>query len=155
MALLRRWFALHGSVSARFYVLSGFALMALKYCVDALLVWRVTGHLLSPVDYLNPMASLRAPGVSLPAGLLVAMALWALPFLWIGLTMSVRRAATVGRSPWLGLLFAAPVANFLLIALLALSRSSTRAREPAPPVLRLSASLTGILLGLGSARVWC
>ena len=40
------------------------------------------------------------------------MFLWTLPFMWIAVTMSVRRVADVGDSPWLGLLVVIPIVNY-------------------------------------------
>lgn len=48
------------------------------------------------------------------------MAFWTLPFLWIGVGLSLRRAADAGRSPWLALLFFVPYVKFLLIVWLCL-----------------------------------
>ena len=36
-----------------------------------------------------------------PAWLLPVLALWTLPFLWIGVTLTMRRAENAGRSAWL------------------------------------------------------
>jgi hypothetical protein len=46
------------------------------------------------------------------------MLAWALPFIWIGVSMSARRAVNAEQSPWLSLLFFVPVLNYLVIALL-------------------------------------
>lgn len=45
--------------------------------------------------------------------------LWTLPFLWIAVSMSIRRAAFVGYSPWLGLLVLVPVVNLITMLVLA------------------------------------
>src|SRR6266699_4298697 len=51
---------------------------------------------------------------------LLGLALWTLPFLWIGFGMSVRRAADAGRSAWWALLFFVPVLNYVLMVTLSL-----------------------------------
>jgi hypothetical protein len=48
------------------------------------------------------------------------LAVWTLPFLWIGITLTVRRAVSAGRSPWWSFLFFVPYANYLLILVLAI-----------------------------------
>lgn len=60
--------------------------------------------------------------------------LLALPFLWIGLSMSVRRAVDAGLSPRLGFLFAVPGVNYVLMLVLA-----TLPSKPAPPLATSSA----------------
>lgn len=71
----RAWFSLRGSVSRRFYVLSGMVLMALKYAGDTLLVWAVTRGVISPADYLHPVFSVRVRALGpTPDWLFMAMA---------------------------------------------------------------------------------
>ena len=48
------------------------------------------------------------------------LVLWTLPFVWIGVSMSVRRAARAGLSPWLGLGFLLPFLNYLFMIGLAI-----------------------------------
>src|SRR2546429_3054376 len=44
---------------------------------------------------------------------------------WIGVSMTLRRAADAGRSPWWGLLFFVPVVNYAVMAWLARSEEHT------------------------------
>jgi uncharacterized membrane protein YhaH (DUF805 family) len=110
--LLRFWFTFDSPVSRRQYLANGAGLMAVKYGVDAALVWLLARQLWTPWDYLTTGADFAhsklagAPGVLLPL-----LGLWTLPFLWIGLTMTLRRALDAGRSAWFALLFFVPVAN--------------------------------------------
>src|SRR5690349_17861266 len=108
--------------------------MAVKLGVDVLAVYAVTGKLWTPLDYLKPVLS--AQGGYLhprPEWLLGAMAVWALPFLWIGISMSLRRALDAGISPWIALLFFVPFANWALIAVLAALPSRPRAAHATSP----------------------
>lgn len=130
MKLLRLWFGLTLPVSRRAYIASGFGLMALKLAIDNGLAFAATGHPWPLAAYLSPsvVAKDHALGPS-PGWLLTAMALIALPFLWVGLTMTVRRAADAGASPWLGLLFLVPVVNYfamLVFAALPTSKKEDR-----------------------------
>lgn len=124
--------------------------MLLKYAVDATVVWQFTGHWWSPLDYLSPLWSVRSIALrGVPPAALLGLALWTLPFLWIGVGMSLRRAADAGRSPWLALLFFVPYFKFLLIAWLCLlpSAQTTRWRATLPaPVLdeRVKSALMAI-----------
>ena len=62
-------------------------------------------HLWSPIDYLNPTYTFSEARSSLTPKLTAALVLWTLPFLWIGASMTMRRAVDAGRSAWVGLLF--------------------------------------------------
>src|SRR5438552_17434168 len=110
---VRVWFSVGEPVGRREYVLSGLALAAIKYLGDVALVWLATGRLWSLLDYLRPIHSLTA---SAPQQLFPALALWMLPFLWIGVNMSERRAADAGLSSWLALLFFVPGVNWVFMA---------------------------------------
>ena len=119
--LLALWFGLSSRVDRRRYLLSGAGLTVLKYLVDATVVWRFTGRWWSPLDYLSPLWSVRSIGLQgVPPEAVLGLALWTVPFLWIGVGMSLRRSVDAGRSPWLALLFFVPYLKFLLIAMLCL-----------------------------------
>jgi uncharacterized membrane protein YhaH (DUF805 family) len=129
------WFSLDGRVSRRAYVATGLGLMAFKYAVEALLLWRVTGQVWTPLDYLVPLWSLRASKLdACPQWLLLFLGGWTLPFAWIGAAMSLRRARDAGLPATAGLLFFCPVANYMLMLLLALlPADERRASTPAGP----------------------
>jgi uncharacterized membrane protein YhaH (DUF805 family) len=151
MSIVRAWFSLHRPASRRFYVLSGITLMALKYGADALLAWLVSGVVFSPLDYLNPVYTLRTRALGpVPDWLFVVMAVWALPFLWIGLSMSVRRAMQTGLSPWFGLLFGAPLINYPVILTLCVRSDRPAPSGPAAGTLAVDHKLSGALLGLAA-----
>lgn len=126
----RRWFDSSIPVDRRSYVASGFLLMALKYVIEAVLIGVATQKLWLPHLFLVPIASMRADWIGGDAvPLLVALGLLSLPFLYVGLSMSVRRASDAGASPFLGTLFVVPFLNYALILYLSLVPSS-----PAPQV---------------------
>ena len=58
--------------------------------------------------------------------LYLSIVLWSLPFLWIGLGMTLRRAADAGLSPWFGILFFIPFINFIFMIILFLLPTSQR-----------------------------
>jgi len=126
--LLKLWFGVSEPVHQAAYVFSGFGLMLLKYCTEALLFWTFTSTFLTPLDFLNPTMDARRailqPGTEWLAW---ALFLWTMPFLWIAVSMSVRRATDAGRSPWIGLMVLIPVVN--LIVMLALSAMPSAKEE--------------------------
>lgn len=158
VALLRLWFGL-APVSRRAYARSGVSLMAGKYAVEALVLRLAAGVTWTPLDYLGPIATERARALEdAPAGLLLALGLWSLPFVWIGANMSLKRAVDAGLGPWLGLLFFCPFANYAVMLVLACLPSAPPEAEqgtqpaleapPAPPELRaalLSLSATTLV----------
>ncbi len=109
-----------GGVDRRTYAAVGCALVLLKYAVDAGIVYGLTGRVWTPLDYLNPVLTLRQQRLgSASTGLFqLAMALWTLPFLWIGVSMTMRRSYDAGLSAWFGLLFFVPLINYAVMLLL-------------------------------------
>jgi hypothetical protein len=127
--------------------------MALKYLVDALVVRQFTGHWWSPLDYFSPLAAVRTTALrGVPPGAVLGLALWTLPFMWIGVSMSLRRAVDAGRSAWIALLFFVPYAKYLLMVTLCLlpSVASETWRERLPAV-QLSERRKSALLAIGAA----
>src|SRR5882672_1079305 len=111
--LLRLWFGLAEPVSRTAYALSGFGLMGLKYVSETVLVHQVTGRWLTPLDYASPLLTSRQAVVGGGSLLVAALVVWTLPFLWIGVSMTMRRAEDAGRSPFLALLYFVPLVNYV------------------------------------------
>ena len=89
--MLRTLFGLHGRVNRRVYLVTGISLMLLKYVVDATAIYLVAHIVWTPRDYLIPLFSIKSAKVTaLPSWLGFALVLWALPFIWIGVTMMMR-----------------------------------------------------------------
>ena len=151
--LLRFWFTFDAPVSRRAYVTHGAALMAVKYVVDATLIWALAGQLWTPWDYLTTGADFAHSKLGgAPGALLPLLGVWTLPFLWIGLTMTLRRALDAGRSAWIALLFFVPIANYVLMALLCvLPTRSARGDAPRRPGRdgKLPSALLSIAAGVG------
>jgi uncharacterized membrane protein YhaH (DUF805 family) len=159
---LRLWFSLDEPVDRWAYVETGVILMVVKYGIDAFLVLLVAGQLWSPLDYLVPSLFMRTLKLGdAPAWLLVAMVLWTLPFLWIGVSMSLRRALDAGGSPWLAFLFFVPLVNYSLMGFLALlpSRSLETASRSSKPVTSgqrvaaVRALVVGVVAGIALVAV--
>ena len=154
---LKLWFTLLDPVDRRTYLANGLGLMALKYGVDAAGVGLVTGRFWSPLDYLLPFWFLRTAKLAgAPGWFFPALVLWTLPFLWIGVGMTLRRAVDAGRSPWLALAFFVPLLNYVvMLALSAVPTASERrwrADADVPVVdARLAGALHGVAAGLAVA----
>ena len=150
------WFGLRAPVSRAAYALSGFGLMGLKYAVEALVIHQVTGRWLTPLDYLNPVLSQRLPSTAGEPWLVPALLAWTLPFLWVGVSMTIRRAEDANVTSLVALLFFLPLVNYGLMLTLCALPSRPRTpwwgvwREPAPgEAMRHAAA--GAALGIAIA----
>ncbi|MEX2174501.1 MAG: SRPBCC family protein [Pirellulaceae bacterium] len=124
--LVRLWFGVREPVGQATYAASGFGLMLLKYAVEALAIWMFAAQWFPPWQFLNPVLTMRMellqPG---PPWLGWALFVWSLPFLWIAITMSVRRAADAGASPWAGMLVLVPLVNLVIMPVMCLMPRGT------------------------------
>jgi uncharacterized membrane protein YhaH (DUF805 family) len=162
--VLHLWFGFRDPVSRKAYLASGVALMAVKYGVDALLVYATQHVIWSPLSYLSPLYTLRINAFrDAPAWLFLVMTVFALPFMWIGVTMSIRRAVDAGLSAWVGVLFMVPFVNYAIMLLLSVvppkpgvawsphAMSAYRASDQAPPSLHIDSGVKSALLGVAVA----
>jgi uncharacterized membrane protein YhaH (DUF805 family) len=150
---LRLWFGFDERVDRGTYFRHGVGLTAFKYAVDALLIWRFADVVWTPFDYASPLWTTRQQltenGPAWLPALLVAIAL---PFLWIGVSMSMRRAIDAGYTPWIALLFFVPVINFVLMAVLSLLPPLSRMKWPvAPPPLAMDDRMKSAMLGVAAS----
>jgi hypothetical protein len=102
------------------YIRAGVALMLLKYAVDAALIYWVTGVVWTPADYLLSLANISSTKASrFTMGLSFTLIVWTIPFVWLGVLLSVRRAKDAGLPVWIVVGFFIPAVNYLLMAVLA------------------------------------
>ncbi len=127
--LVRLWFGLSLPVGRVEYLGSGVALAFLKYLAEALLVASVTGRPFMPWNYLDPLFSTRAALLRGHDGLQLALVAWTLPFLWVGLSMTLRRLRDAALPPALSLLFLVPGLNYILMFALCLAATRRRASD--------------------------
>lgn len=123
--LLLLWFGLSKKVTPRAYRNTGFLLMLVKYLADAGLIFVAAGgRVWQPWEYLTPWMNLHA---KLPSGVGMALVVQTLPFMWVGVSMTARRAVNAGFSGGTGVgLFFVPLINYLwMVALCALPEQST------------------------------
>lgn len=114
-------FGLVGEATQKDYIKVGVVLMLIKYLIEAVAIYAATHRVYTPIDFVNPLLSSReyfADGSV--AWLGMAWILWTLPFLWIAVALSIRRASNIGISPWFGLVILIPVVNWLGMFLMSL-----------------------------------
>jgi uncharacterized membrane protein YhaH (DUF805 family) len=163
------WFGFQAPIDRRVYLLSGLGLMVAR-CVGDLLILLSNGAtlswtLLNPSLYLAPSMASRGAIIHQlipdqidaadPGWPLITMAMWALPFLWIGVSMSLRRARDAGMSAWLGLSFFIPVFNLLAIAAFCALPSRPKKQDASPSsaegmgILRSAMEAVALAAGFG------
>lgn len=117
---MRTCLGLGAPVDRTTYAVTGVALAVVKYAVEAAVLWRYAGRLLSPLEFVSPSFAVRSRVLEgTPEWLPWTLFLWSMPFIWIALSMSVRRAAAAGVSPWIGAMVLLPVVNLVVMAVLA------------------------------------
>ena len=133
---LRTFFGVKGRVTRREYLTAGLILMFLKYVIDATAIYLVTHVIWTPGNYLFPLIGVHAATVGLfPSWLQLALLVWTLPFIWIGVTLMLRRAVDAGRSPAWCAAFFIPLINYavmLWLAALPSASAPTEIRKPDP-----------------------
>lgn len=88
-------------LSGRRFLLLGVGLFACKYAADAWVASALFQIHWMPWDYFMPGVAFRQASYAF-YGVLGSMAV---PFLWLGVSLTLRRLRTLRRSPWLALLF--------------------------------------------------
>lgn len=127
--LVRLLFLLDDKVDQRTYFTAGVLLMALKYLLDGSIYAYARGHFLTPWEFFSPLSSWRAIPSQDTAPLagwqnatdldiLSLVGIFSLPFMWVMISMSVRRAADAGKSPWIGTLTLVPFINLFVMLIL-------------------------------------
>src|SRR5947209_1896301 len=128
-----RW---HGTIDRKTYAVAGCSAFVLKYFLDKFVAFAVFGRswfLWSYWEPLGPDARVNAihPDTQVFAGTLLVLAL---PFIWLGATLTVQRLRDAGKPLWLVVLFFVPVINLLFFLLLCTMGShSAGARREAMP----------------------
>jgi hypothetical protein len=121
-----------GPLDRRTFVTVGLVVTAAKVIIDAAVIYAVTGVVWTPIDYIYPLVSLNASkAAAFSPGFAFLLLAWSIPFIWLGVTMSARRAQDAGIQVWVTVAFFLPLFNYLLLVLLALL--PTR-RPSEPPV---------------------
>ena len=136
---IRDLYSWKGKVDRRTFLTWGLLLFFVKFQINKYLLFS-KGHRPSPfsLDIVELLPSSNISQLSEPATL---TALVALPFLWAGIVLCIRRLRDIGAPLVLALLFFFPFINYLFFLILAAlpSASSTDAgvEQPAPFIKRL------------------
>ena len=131
LTLLRFWWSFDAPVPRHVYRVHGMLLILLKYAGDAALVALATGAVWTPLDYFASVPSILSTFAEAPAWLMPALAIWSLPFIWMGVTLTARRAYDAGWSPWWAVIFFIPLVNYIFM--LVLCALPTAPPQPEPP----------------------
>ncbi len=104
----------NGKASRGTYALVGAIGFAVKHNLDRYIALRF-GFRWGVWSYLNPLSrALQAsPLTAIERKFLAILLITAIPFIWIGITMTVKRLRDAGQAQWLTLLFFAPIVNLL------------------------------------------
>ena len=159
--LLRLWFSLSIPVTRKQYIVAGFSLMLLKYAVEAAIIYLTTGEIYRIEMFLSPILKHRSEVMSNMAQLLSwGLFAWTIPFLWISVTMSVRRSVASTGSSFLGLLILVPVVNFATMFLLCiLPNRKPRSNQSDVPVAtpiptnRVRSAVSGMFISIAGSLV--
>src|SRR6185369_184436 len=102
-----------GTVGRGVYTVVGVVGFALKHNIDRIIATSVFGRQFTPLNYwIPPVEAIRVDRLSTSdARFLLTMVLCAMPFIWVGLGMTIRRLRSANLPLWLGALFFAPVLN--------------------------------------------
>ncbi len=126
---LARFIGRDGRIGPMGFFVTGVWLFALKFLVDRLVAALAFGRPWSVYNYLIPIESFpltaRAPG---DARFYSAMLAVALPFVVVGILVTLARLRDADLPQWLSLLFFAPAANLIFFAALSVIPSAGRRR---------------------------
>jgi len=157
-----------GRVDRVSYFTVGMVAFALKFVLDWAMVTRVFHRPWSLLNYWRPFGAISGVhALSIENRLFAGVILFvALPFIWLGLAMTVKRLRDAGEPTWPAALFFAPVVNLLFFLVLSIKSSASGASPeegtpwPGPrflddwiPETRAGSAVVGIaataLFGLG------
>jgi uncharacterized membrane protein YhaH (DUF805 family) len=110
-----------GRVPRTPYALAGLTLFGVKFAIDWSLAHFIFHRSWSLIEYLAPGQAIGALLTDVPdRRFYIAMAAAALPFVAVGISLTIRRLRDAGLSPALVILFFLPLANLLFFAALCL-----------------------------------
>ncbi len=125
-----------GRVNRATYFLVGVSAFLLKFAVDWVVVTRLFHRPWSLLNYWRPFGAITGlHSLRLEDRLFAGTMMFvALPFIWLGLAMTVKRLRDAGEPTWLAALFFAPIANLLFYLVLSVKPSVavTDSEEGAP-----------------------
>ncbi len=148
-----RW---QGTVGRGTYASVGVTALAVKYALDRWVAGALFHRDWLPWNYLFPLGARvpwstgRTAGDPMFAATMLAIAL---PFIWLGVTLTVQRLRDAGQPVWLVVLFFVPVVNLLFLLLLCLMgphrREEAKQAAPWPETKPLNSLIPRSKLGAG------
>jgi hypothetical protein len=152
---LWRW---DGTIGRRLFLTLGFVLMAVKYNLDRLVAAVAFGRPWSLLSYYKQGTRTLLGIESGDIPFFLTMVALALPFIWAGVGLTLRRLRSIGLPSWLVAFFFVPVVNLLFfLALAALPDQPSHAGERVPqtafldrliPRSKSGSAVAGVMLGL-------
>ena len=124
-----------GKIGRATYASVGIIAFSLKFLIDWLTVTRAFHRPWSLLNYWRPFGAIHGmDSLSLENRFFAGTMLFvALPFIWLGLAMTVKRLRDAGQPTWLAALFFAPLANLAFFLALSLMPPSKRDHDEALP----------------------
>ena len=114
---LWRW---EGTIGRVAFALIGLLAFVLKYCLDFFIArfafgreWPLTGYWFFPFSAVSLEKTLQEN-----AGFIAALLVLALPFIWLGVVLTIRRLRSIGWPNWPVVFFFLPFFNLLFFLLL-------------------------------------
>jgi len=111
-------FSLVGRIGRARYLASGFILFAIKHNFDRILAASF-GYAWSPLSYWVFVTPDGIGAINSLAGFYCALILLAIPFMWMGTALTMRRLRDAGLPLWLVMLFFIPFLNLIFFIILA------------------------------------
>ena len=152
-----RW---QGTVGRGTYATVGVSALAAKFLLDRWVAGAFFHREWVPWNYLFPLgprvewSAARAAGDPVFAATMMAMAL---PFIWLGVTLTVQRLRDAGQPVWLVVLFFVPVVNLLFLLLLCVigthPRAESKQAAPWPETKPLNSFIPRSKFGAGAFAI--
>ena len=128
-----------GTIGRRRYLITGLVLFALKHNVDRMLA-TAFGYPWGPFNYfvfISPYDDSIVGLSNRSASFYAVLLLVALPFIWIGVVLTLRRLRDAALPLWLVILFFVPLINLIFFVILAAIPGSTTSDRPSPLYTRM------------------
>ena len=115
---LAEFFGSNGKIGRRAYLWVGLIAFAIKHNLDRCIAWRF-GVRWTILSYWTPLDGMSSPILSQnQKSFLLILVITALPFIWVGVTLTVKRLRDANLPAWLAIFFFAPFINLILFAVL-------------------------------------
>ena len=135
--------------------------MLVKYLIEFITIYATTGNSYAIEVFLSPILKHRSEVLDSTTQFLPwILFVWTIPFLWISVSMSVRRSVASTGSSFLGLLILVPLLNFVTMLLLCIlpnraSRSKIKNISVATPIPsnRIRSAISGMFISIAGSLV--